>query len=305
MMFLNPVQRLVAEVHYQLPEKWRKKSRTAWSDPNRANAEVDSFLEGPSFDRDGNLFFVDIPYGRIFKLAPDGNCDLICQYDGWPNGLKIHKDGRIFICDYKAGLILLDQKRGIVEPLLASRNSEAWKGLNDLVFAADGTLYFTDQGQTGIHDPTGRVYRLDPNGKLDMLLSNIPSPNGLVLNMKENRLYVAVTRQNAVWRCPIMTDGTMSKVGTYLQLSGGHGGPDGMALDEEDAVIVCQLGVGVWRFDSDGMPTHLITGRVGHHLTNVAYGGKDNKTLFITEADTGTILKVEMPVAGKKMYSHA
>ena len=63
--------------------------------------------------------------------------------------------------------------------------------------------------------------------------------------------------------------------------------------------------MGVWRFDSDGMATHLITGRVGHHLTNVAYGGKDNKTLFITEADTGTILKVDMPVAGKKMYSHA
>ena len=118
-------------------------------------------------------------------------------------------------------------------------------------------------------------------GGLDHLLNNVPSPNGLVLNMKENRLFLAVTRQNAVWRCPIMTDGTMSKVGTYIQLSGGHGGPDGMALDEEDAIIVCQLGVGVWRFDSDGMATHLITGRVGHHLTNVAYGGPGNRTLFI------------------------
>ena len=305
MAFLNPFERLVAEVHFELPATFRKKSRSAWSDPNRANQEVDSFLEGPSFDRDGNLFFVDIPFGRIFRLTPRGACDLVCQYDGWPNGLKIHRDGRIFICDYKRGLILLDEKRGEVEPILATRNSEAWKGLNDLVFAKDGSCYFTDQGQTGMHDPTGAVYRLRPDGGLDQLLNNVPSPNGLALNMAENRLFLSVTRQNAVWRCPIMTDGTMSKVGTYVQLSGGHGGPDGMALDEEDAILVCQLGVGIWRFDSYGMATHLITGRVGHHLTNVAYGGPDNKTLFITEADTGTILKVDMPVAGKPMYSHA
>ncbi len=304
MLFLNPVERLVAEVHYRLEEKWRTKRRTAWSDPNRANVEVDSFLEGPSFDRDGNLFFVDIPFGRVFRLTPGGDCELVCQYDGWPNGLKIHRDGRIFICDHKAGLLLLDPRTGTIEPLLASRNSEAWKGLNDLVFAADGTLYFTDQGQTGMHDPTGRVFRLDAGGKLDMLLGNVPSPNGLVLDMTESRLYLAVTRQNAVWRCPIMTDGALSKVGTYIQLSGGHGGPDGMALDEEDGLIVCQLGVGVWRFDSLGMPTHLITGRVGRTLTNVAFGGEDNRTLFITESDTGTILKVDMPVAGKKMFSH-
>ena len=155
-----------------------------------------------------------------------------------------------------------------------------------------------------MHDPTGSVYRLHADGRLDHLLSNVPSPNGLVLNGAENRLFLAVTRQNAVWRCPIMSDNTMSKVGTYIQLSGGHGGPDGMAIDAEDAIIVCQLGIGVWRFDSHGMATHLITGRVGHHLTNVAYGGPGNKTLFITEADTGTILSVEMPVAGKRMYSH-
>jgi gluconolactonase len=305
MLHFNPFQRVVADIHLSLPAEFRNKRRAEWSDANRFRQPVDSFLEAPSFDREGNLWFVDIPFGRVFRLSPDGKCDLVCQYDGWPNGLKIHKDGRIFIADYKRGLLLLDPGRGEVEPLLATRSSESWKGLNDMIFAADGSLYFTDQGQTGMHDPTGRVYRLNPDGKLDMLLSTVPSPNGIVLDMKEWRVYVAVTRQNAVWRCPIMADGTLSKVGTYIQLSGGHGGPDGMALDEEDGLIVCQLGVGVWRFDSFGQPTHLITGRVGHHLTNVAYGGPENRTLFITEADTGSILRVEMPVPGKKLYSHA
>src|SRR4051794_1266283 len=252
MLMFSPPERVATQVHYRLEDKFRKTMRTDWSDPNRLGEEVDSFLEGPSFDRAGNLYFVDIPFGRVFRLTPSGDCSLVCQYDGWPNGLKIHRDGRIFICDYKRGLVQLDPASGTVKPMLATRNSESFKGLNDLVFASNGDCYFTDQGQTGMHDPTGRVYRLRPDGRLDLLLSTVPSPNGLVLNMKENRLFLAVTRQNAVWRCPIMTDGSMSKVGTFLQLSGGHGGPDGMGLDQEDGVLVCHLGLGIWRFDRDG-----------------------------------------------------
>src|SRR5436190_12352795 len=130
-----------------LPAKFRNKTRTAWSDPNRQGAEVDSFLEGPSFDREGNLWCVDIPFGRIFKIGKGGGWTLAAQYDGWPNGLKIHKDGRIFICDYKRGLMVLDPKSGKVEPVLETAFSEGFKGLNDLHFADNGDLYFTDQGQ--------------------------------------------------------------------------------------------------------------------------------------------------------------
>src|SRR6185312_14672294 len=304
MFVFNPPVRVPTSLHFRLPDTFRQKQRNAWSDPNRMGQAVDCFLEGPSFDRVGNLFFVDIPFGRIFRLSSKGECDLVCQYDGWPNGLKIHKDGRIFVADYKNGLVLIDAKSGRHETLLGSRNSEGFKGLNDLVFAGNGDCYFTDQGQTGMHDPTGRVYRLAANGRLDCLLMTVPSPNGIVLNVAENRAFVAVTRQNAVWRVPLMPDGSVTKVGTYLQLSGGHAGPDGMALDAEDGLYVCHLGLGIWRFDSHGMPTHLIESCTGQHMTNLAFGGPDNKSLFITESDTGTILRAEMPFAGKPLYSH-
>lgn len=304
MFVFAPPIRIKTEIHFRLPDRFRRKQHTAWSDPNRLGQEVDSFLEGPSFDRDGNLYIVDIPFGRIFRLTPQLECELVVQYDGWPNGLKIHRDGRIYIADYKRGLVLLDPATGKVEPILATRNSEAFKGLNDLVFAANGDCYFTDQGQTGMHDPSGRVFRLDHAGRLDCLMDNIPSPNGIVLNMAENRLFVAVTRQNAVWRAPLMRDGSVSKVGTFLQLSGGAAGPDGMALDREDGLYVCHLGIGVWRFDANGMPTHLIDACVGHHMTNLAFGGADNRQLFITESDTGSILRCEAPVPGKPMFSH-
>ena len=75
------------------------------------------------------------------------------------------QDGRIFIADYRRGLLVLDPKTGKIEPCLETAFSEGFKGLNDLHFADNGDLYFTDQGQSGIADPTGRVWRLRMEGK--------------------------------------------------------------------------------------------------------------------------------------------
>lgn len=285
-----------------LPEKFRKKRRTAWSDPNRGGAAVDCFLEGPSFDRQGNLWCVDIPFGRIFRINSKAEWELAVQYDGWPNGLKIHKDGRIFITDYRRGLMVLDSKSGKIDPFLETAFSEGFKGLNDLHFADNGDLYFTDQGQSGIADPTGRVWRLRASGELQRLVQNAPSPNGVTLNSKNSHVFVAMTRSQQIWRLPLMSGGTPSKVGVAIQLSGGHAGPDGIEMDAEDGLLVCHLGVGIWRFDPNCLPTHLAHAGKKHRLmTNIAFKGK---TLYITDSMNGEIVTAEMPVAGKKMFSH-
>jgi gluconolactonase len=299
------IQRIEARRFTSLPAKFRRRRRTAWSDANRQGATVDSFLEGPSFDRKGNLYCVDIAFGRIFRIDPRGDWDLAAQYDGWPNGLKIHKDGRIFVADYRRGLMVLDAKTGKIEPLLQTAFTESFKGLNDLHFADNGDLYFTDQGQSGIADPSGRVWRLRANGELQRLLSNAPSPNGITLNGKNSQVYVAVTRSQQVWRLPLMQGGTPSKTGVAIQLSGGHAGPDGIETDDEDGLVVCHLGVGVWRFDANCLPTHLVHAGKQHRLmTNIAFGGRKRRTLYITDSLNGEILAAEMPVAGKKMFAH-
>ena len=301
---LNPFQEVrksEARPFASLPAKYRKRRRTAWSDPNRQGAAVDSFLEGPSFDRKGNLWCVDIPFGRVFRIDPKGEWTLIAEYDGWPNGLKIHKDGRIFICDYKKGLLTLDAKTGRVETLLGTAFSEGFKGLNDLHFADNGDLYFTDQGQSGIADPTGRVWRLRAGGELQRLVNNAPSPNGITLNTKNSQVYVAITRAQQIWRLPLMANGTPSKTGVAVQLSGGHAGPDGIETDAEDGLLVCHLGVGIWRFDANMLPTHLVHAGKHHRLmTNIAFQGKK---LFVTDSINGEILTADMPVAGKRMFS--
>jgi gluconolactonase len=296
-----PLQKIEVQRFSSLPKKFRKRGRTAWSDANRQGAEVDSFLEGPSFDRQGNLWCVDIPFGRIFRIDPQGEWQLVVQYDGWPNGLKFHRDGRAFIADYRRGLLALDPKRGKVAEVLGTAFSESFKGLNDLHFADNGDLYFTDQGQSGIADPTGRVWRLRKNGELTKLLDNAPSPNGITLNKKNLHVYVAITRSQQIWRLPLMAGGTPSKTGVAIQLSGGHAGPDGIETDDEDGLVVCHLGVGIWRFDRNCLPTHLVHAGEEHRLmTNIAFQGK---TLYITDSANGEILTAEMPFAGKKMFS--
>jgi gluconolactonase len=300
-----PPEIITTEVFAEVPARFRRRDTTAWTRTNRAGLPTHSFLEGPSFDRAGDLYVVDVPFGRIFLVSPAGLFSVAAEYDGEPNGLKIHKDGRIFITDYKNGLMVLEPSSGKVTPLLERRRTERFKGLNDLFFAANGDVYFTDQGETGLHDPTGRVYRLATDGRLDRLIDTVPSPNGLVMDLDETALFVAATRGNSVWRLPSPQEGGTTKVGIFVQLSGGPGGPDGLALDEAGNLAVAHVGLGsVWVFDRNGEPLYRVKSCRGRLTTNIAYGGPERKTMFITESESGAILRAAMPVAGKIMFSH-
>ena len=293
------------EIFAELPAEFRRPRRSAWADANQGGRQIDSFLEGPSFDAEGNLYVVDIPHGRVFRISPDGVFALIAEYDGEPNGLKIYRDGRIFLADYKNGLLILDPRTGSVAPLVERRSTERFKGLNDLFFASNGDLYFTDQGQTGLQDPSGRVFRLTAAGRLDLVLDKIPSPNGLVMDVEETTLFVAVTRGNCIWRVPLHADGSTTKVGLFIQLSGGIG-PDGLAIDEAGNLAVAHAGLGtVWQFDRLGQPTRRIRSCTGLATTNLAYGRGDRKTLYVTESATGTVLRARMNAPGKAMFGSA
>lgn len=140
---------------------------------------------------------------------------------------------------------------GHVEPYLTHRYSESFHGCNDLVFASNGDLYFTDQGQSGLHQPDGRVFRYTAAGKLECLLSNGPSPNGLL--------------------------------------------------------VVAHAGNGsVWIFDRLGAPVYRVRATNGLLTTNVAYGlgSEDGQHLYITESDSGSILRARLDVPGDVMFAH-
>jgi gluconolactonase len=104
---------------------------------------------------------------------------------------------------------------------------------------------------------------------------------------------------------PLLADGSTTKVGLFIQLSGGLAGPDGLALDEQGNLAVAHAGLGtVWLFDPLGQPLYRVRSCAGLMTTNLAYGGADRRGLYITESETGSILRATMPVAGKTMFSH-
>ena len=303
-MFLEKVPAIgVAEVWSEVPTHLRYTGvRSEWADANRGGVAVDSFLEGPVFDKLGNLYVTDIVFGRVFRIDVAGNWTQIVQYDGEPNGMKFSSDHELLITDYKNGLMRLDLHTGSIQSHLSRRNSERFKGVNDLVFDSRGNLYFTDQGQSGLHDPCGRVYRLRPDGQLDLLLHNVPSPNGVVLSPDEKVLYIAVTRGNCVWRAPLMSDGSVTKVGQFFT-SYGPSGPDGLAMDQAGNLVIANPGLGyVWLLNPRAEPIAVWRSPAGQLLTNIAFGGPDGKTLYCTESQSGSILKIQMPHAGMALH---
>ena len=303
MFFKNIPEVQTAEVWTTMPEQYRNTGvRSEWADANRGGVPIDSFIEGPVFDRHGNLYITDIVFGRVFRIDSQAKWELIVQYDGEPNGMKFMSDDELLITDYKNGLLKLNIQTRKIEPFLTRRNSERFKGPNDLVFDSNGNLYFTDQGQTGMHDPTGRVYRLRPNGQLDLLIDNIPSPNGIVLSPDEKVLFIGVTRGNCIWRAPLLSDGSVAKVGQFFT-SYGPSGPDGLAMDQAGNLAIANPGLGyVWLLNHRAEPIGIWSSPCGLSLTNIAFGDADRKTLYCTESQSGSILKIRMPEAGMPLH---
>jgi gluconolactonase len=303
MFLLRPPELRDTTLFTRLPDRLRRTGvRSDWADANRGGAPTDSFLEGPVFDAAGNLYVTDIPFGRIFRIDPLGAWEQIAEWAGEPNGLKFLNERELLVTDYRNGLMVCDIASGAVRPFLDRRNSERFKGVNDLCFDSRGNLYFTDQGQTGLHEPTGRLYRLRPDGRLDLLLANVPSPNGVALSPDERVLYLGVTRANQVWRVPLLDDGSVAKVGAFFT-SYGPSGPDGLAVDRRGRVLVANPGLGVvWVLDHRAEPELVLRSCAGASLTNLAFGGPDGRTLYCTESVTGSVLRATLDEPGLPVH---
>jgi len=157
-------------------------------------------------------------------------------------------------------------------------------------------VLFTDQGQAGLQDPTGRVWRLHPDGRLDRLIANGPSPNGIALNRAGTHCYVAMTRACEVWRFALRRDAVVGKANLFARIPAGISGPDGMAVDAHDRLFVANPGHGmVWGHDARGACTlALDCTEFGRMPTNCCFA-PDGTTLLITESESGSVLAAEIP----------
>ncbi|HVE49231.1 MAG TPA: SMP-30/gluconolactonase/LRE family protein [Casimicrobiaceae bacterium] len=286
-----------AEVFAALPSSLHYRGEpNDWVKVTRPGARLHSFLEGPVFDDAGRLWCVDVPYGRIFRVDPNGQWTLAHNGEGQPHGLaRMQNESAFAVADYRFGLMRFDPARGAMSVLCDGINSERFRGLGDVTSAGNGDLWFTDPGRSSLSDPTGRLLRLRAGeAKPDLVLANLPYPNGVGVSPDGKLVYVAITRANAVWRLLAdAPDPVYPMVGLWVHLSGGLG-PDGISVHDSGHVAVAHGQAGrAWVFDALGDVVARVRTPKGLWTTSVAWH-PDGRRLAIVEAQTGSIYLADL-----------
>lgn len=255
--------------------------------------------EGPAFDRDGNLFFVNWESSSIVRLTPDGVAEEWFNTGGIPAGLAFDPAGNLWVADEGAelhGLLRITPDREVA--IVANDyHGTPLNGANDLVFARDGTLYFSDPWGSNADRPIGGFYRRFADGRLERIDTELAFPNGVALAPDESAVYLAETYRNRILRYAINPDGTLGPAERWATTTL-PSGPDGMAFDANGDLYVAHYGGGsVDIFNPNGQQVDTIL-VPGTGVTNVAFGGENNRTLYITEVETRSLYRVRLAVSG-------
>ena len=240
------------------------------------------FTEGPTCDKDGNVFFTDQPNNRIMEWSVEGKLSTFLQPAGRANGMYFDHSGNLLACaDEKTELwsITPDGKHTV---LAKEYNGKALDGPNDVWERPDGALYFTDPfykrswwDYSQRPQDSEQVYFLSADRKtLKRVTTDLSQPNGIIGTPDGKTLFVADIRAGRTYAFDIQPDGALTNKRLRCRM-----GSDGMTLDNEGNLYL--TGRGVFVFDPEGKQIEHID--VPESWTaNVCFGGKDRQTLFIT-----------------------
>ncbi|MFC1902241.1 SMP-30/gluconolactonase/LRE family protein, partial [Chloroflexota bacterium] len=274
----------------------------------------EAFLEGPAFDREGNLFVTSCPFGLVFKITPQKQLSTV--FDDKKvivDGSAFHKDGRLFIVCLTGELLILnpgDYKATSLYPKYQGKNLS----MNDLVFDAKGNIYITDFTGT-VMNPTGGVFRISADAKtVEPVLLGMASPNGVSLSPKGDVLWIGESTRNAVIRIAILEDGVTLHpiVGVSpVYYSTGCPGPDSNKVDSAGNLYQCIMGQGrIIVLNPNGIPVAniIVPGRdEGKYLrtTNLAFKPGTSEGYITLSGEGGAwIYKFQGLAKGLTLYSH-
>ncbi|MEM7011759.1 MAG: SMP-30/gluconolactonase/LRE family protein [Verrucomicrobiota bacterium] len=158
-------------------------------------AEGCEFTEGPTIGPDGALVFSDSPNNRVMRLSPDGQLTEWIQPSGAANGLLFDHEGRLLMCQSsrEGGGRALARRNvdGTIETLTSHYNDKRYIAPNDVCIDAKGRIYFTDPYYSGEKSqPTAGIYRYDPDGDVELLVTDLLKPNGIVITPDGKTIYV-------------------------------------------------------------------------------------------------------------------
>ena len=260
--------------------------------------------EGPLWWKEGGyLLFSDIHNNRRMKWAPGEGVSLFHEPTNRANGLTRDMQGRLIACEHDSRRVTRLEHDGSITVVSNSYQGRRLNRPNDVVVKSGGCIYFTDPWTSPAAPEqwdlnfTG-VFRVTPDlGTLTLLVRDFLTPNGLAFSPDESVLYINDSRRRHIRAFDVAANGTLNLASDriFCDLSGERsGGPDGMKVDVEGNVY-CGGSGGVWVMDPSGK--HL--GTIVHGqpaTTNIAWGGDDWKTLYITTRNT--LASVQLKIAG-------
>ncbi len=262
------------------------------------------FTEGPVWiQSESRLLFSDVRANTIYQwteaegastfIDPVFEGDITGRRSVSSNGLTLDADGRLIICEHGNRLISRLEADGSRTTVVDSYQGRRLNSPNDAVYSTDGWLYFTDPpyGLEGLEESPMReldfngIYRLSPDGELELLYADQTRPNGIALSPDERTLYVANSDANdKVWYAYDVGDDGLSNPRVFYDVNDqtAPGAADGMTVDLAGHIFATGPG-GVWIFAPDG--THLGTIQLDEVVANAGWGD-DGRTLYMT-ASTG------------------
>jgi len=255
--------------------------------PFEPNAKVEKladgfkFTEGPTSDGQGNVYFTDQPSDRILKWSADGKLSTFLEKSGRSNGLCFGPDGKLWACaDEKNELWKIDTATKEHVVAVKDYGGKLLNGPNDVWVRPDGGAYFTDPFYKRSYWTRGPqeqakngVYYVSPKGEVRLVDGDFDQPNGIIGTPDGKKIYVSDVRRRKVYVYDIATDGKLAKCQQFCD-----GVSDGMTLDSSGNVYL--TGDKVYVYDKAGAKVAELA--VPERPSNLCFGGKDGKTLFIT-----------------------
>jgi gluconolactonase len=258
--------------------------------------------EGPVWLKaQGLLLFSDMTFvtggvdpSQVLKLTPPSTATTYLQ-DSGTNGMAVDGSGTLFACSHKVqGIVKLDFNAASLTTVVDNYNGKKFNSPNDLTVRSDGTIYFTDPDfQLGNRtSQTGKkgIYSVSPAGQVALVDDTFAEPNGAALSPDESVLYVADYNANVVRTFTVATDGSTSNRKDFVSVST----PDGFAVDCAGNLYVASGQPGVIQvYSASGSKVGSIT--VAPSLSNLAFGGSEGKTLYITAGKALYSLEMNLP----------
>jgi gluconolactonase len=257
------------------------------------------FLEGPAADRDGNLYFSDIPEEKIHKIDSKGALSVFIEKSNHANGLMVNAKGELVACEMDGQIAAYNLKSKQRRVVAAMYQGKRFNAPNDLVIDRQAGIYFTDPSfRAPMPMPQDKlaVYYVSPEGIVARLIDDLPNPNGVKLSPDENTLYVIPTGPADMMAYPVTAPGKIGKGTVFckLKLSDKKAtGGDGMTIDSKGNLYITSA-IGVQVFSPKGEALGTIA--TPEQPANCTFGGPDFKTLYVTARTS--LYAIPMEAAG-------